>query len=225
MKSLKNSCGFSLLELIIAVSISSLVLIGIISVATSMVQFEVESARKGSVTAWTMASITTMNRDIASASVIQWPSGDGATADTVRLCTNWSRLAGAGPAPGNGAILSVTPPNPTVISYCWEGATHLLRRLVATAACPNVGVAPPACDAANYGAGDIVATAVYQAPGNPNLIFTSEVHGAAVDGYAVRLRYVVGNPNQGTVDVPSGPGTVFVNPQSLTFDTKIPLEN
>ncbi len=219
MKKARNRRGFSLLELIIAVSISSIVLIGIFSIAASMVQFEVESARKGSISAWTMASITSMNRDIAGASVLQWPNGNGASADTLLVCTNWSRLIAPTP---DGGRLSFIGPAPTITSYCWDGGTHLLRRSALAGNCPNMPTVPPACGAGNYP--DVVATSVYKDVGNPD-IFTAEVHGTGVDGYAVRLRYVVGNPNQGTVDLPGGPGTIFVNPQSLSFDTKILLEN
>ena len=64
MKIQSTQSGFTLIELVIAVSISSVVLIGLLGIASSMVQFEVESARNGSVTAGTMASITSMNRDM-----------------------------------------------------------------------------------------------------------------------------------------------------------------
>ena len=89
--------GFSLLELIIAMCLSSVVLITVFSIAASMVQFEVEGGRKGSVTAWSLASITNMNRDIANSSVIEWPNGAGASADSLVLCTNWTRIVNAPP--------------------------------------------------------------------------------------------------------------------------------
>ena len=219
MRRLYKRQGFSLIELVIAVSISSAVLIGIFALASSMVQYEVESARKGSVTAWTMASISNMSRDIAGASVLQWPAGDGATADKLRLCTNWSRLAGPGPV-GDGAQLSTLGDNPAVITYCWDGATHFLwRRKEPNTGCPVVGNAPGGC------AGEVIATSVYKVlPGQPNL-FTAEVHPGGPDGYGVRLQYAVGNPAQGTVVVPGGSAVDFKMPQSMSFDTKILLEN
>ncbi|MBI3564677.1 MAG: prepilin-type N-terminal cleavage/methylation domain-containing protein [Elusimicrobia bacterium] len=218
MRIRQNRGGFSLLELIIAMSLSAVVLITVFSIAASMVQFEVEGGRKGSVTAWSLASIANMNRDIASASVIEWPNGAGAADNNLVLCTNWSRLM----APPNGAVLSAAVgPGPTVIYYCWDSATNVLRRMVLGGNCPNVGVGPPACNAANYGAGSVVATAVYQNAGN--FLFTVDT---SVKN-AVRTRYVVGNPAQGQVNSTGGgaSGVVFQNPQSMAFDTRIVLEN
>ncbi len=208
--------GFSLIELVIATGISSAVLIGVLSIAASMVQYEVESGRKSSVTAWSLASITAMNRDIASGSVIQWPNVAGGVADSLVICTNWSRLAGGGPP--NGAQLSLIGPAPTVISYCWQAASNVLRRRVVAGNCPNFAAVPPACTAANYGGSSVVATGVYRI--GANSIFQND----PLIQNAVRMQFVVGNPNQGTVNAGGGAAN-FVNPQSLTFDTKVLMEN
>lgn len=213
-----NRGGFSLLELIIALSLSSVVLITVFSIAASMVQFEVEGGRKGSVTAWSLASISAMNRDIASASVIEWPNGAGSASDALVLCTNWTRLVN-GP---NGQVLSPTVgPGPTVIYYCWDSGTNVLRRMVVGGNCPNAGAGPPACTAAAFGAGSVVATAVYKS--GVNNVFTVD---PAVNN-AVHLQFVVGNPAQGQVNSTGGgaAGPVFQNPQSLAFDTRVVLEN
>lgn len=210
--------GFSLLELIIAMSLSAVVLITVFSIAASMVQFELEGGRKGSVTAWSLASITAMNRDIASASVIEWPNGAGAAANSLVVCTNWTRIVN-GP---NGQQVSPIGPNPSVLYYCWDNAANVLRRMaVLNTNCPNVGAGPPACSAAGYGAGSTVATAVYQNAGN--WVFTNDPQ----VNNAVRVRFVVGNPAQGQVNTTGAgaAGAVFQNPQSLAFDTRIVLEN
>jgi prepilin-type N-terminal cleavage/methylation domain-containing protein len=219
----KDRRGFSLLELIIALSISSVVLITIFSIAASMIQYEVEGERKGSVTAWSLASISNLNRDVAGASVIEWPNGAGSADNSLVLCNNWSRsgpMPPAAAAPPNGGLISGLVPV-TVIYYCWDSTSNVLRRWQVNGGCPNVGAGPPACNAATYGAGSVVATAVYQNAGN--WVFTND---AAVKN-AVHMMFTIGNPAQGQVNSTGGgaSGPVFTNPQSLAFDTKVLLEN
>lgn len=218
MKTRKGQAGFTLLELILAVSISSVVLITVFSIAASMVQFEVESGRKGSVTAWSLAAISNMNRDIAGASVIEWPNGAGAADNSLVVCTNWSRNAGGGPPNGGQVASGPGILNPTVIYYCWDSTGNVLRKMIVGGNCPNVGTAPPACSAAGYGAGSVVATGVYQNAGNWVFITDGAIQNA------VHLQFTVGNPNQGTVNAGGG-SAVFANPQSLMFDTRVVLED
>lgn len=219
----KDRRGFTLLELILAVSISSVVLITVFSIAASMVQFEVESGRHGSVTAWSLAAISNMDRDIADASVVEWPLAGNPGDNSLVLCTNWSRNAVAGQP--NGGQLPGSP-NPAVIYYCWDSTANVLRKMILNNSCPNVGTGPPACSAAGYGAGSVVATAVYQY--NGNWVFANDTQPNANSNGAlqekVHLQFVVGNPAQGTVNG-SGTSAIFTNPQSLTFDTRITLED
>lgn len=210
----KKTAGFTLIELIVALSLSSIVLVGVFSIMTSMVQYEIEGGRKGSVTAWSLASISAMNRDIANASVIEYPNV-GASADSLVLCNNWSRLM----SPPNGAMMSALAPAPTVVYYCYDAAANALRKMTVTGNCPNVGAGPPSCDAGTYGSGSVIATSVYRDLSN-NIVFTND----AQTTNAIRLRFSVGNPAQGTV-AGSGTSASFVNPQSVTFDTKVLMEN
>ncbi len=220
---IRDDRGFSMLELIVAMSISSVVLITVFSVAASMIQFEVEGGRKGSVTAWSLASIANLNRDIAGASVIEWPNGAGAADNNLVLCNNWSRSGPMPPAaanpPNGGTVSSLV--GVSVIYYCWDSTSNVLRRMQLPNNCPNVGSGPPACTAAAYGPGSVVATAVYQNGGN--WVFTND----ATLQNAVHLMFVVGNPAQGQVNSNGGgaSGAVFQNPQFLAFDTKVLLEN
>ena len=217
MRPRRDRRGFSLLELVIALSLSAVVLISVFSIAASMVQFEVEGGRKGSVTAWSLASITAMNRDIASASVIQYPTALN-SANSLVVCTNWTTLLNA----PNGQQLSTIGPGPSVLYYCWDNSANVLRRMaVLNTNCPNSGVGPPACSAVGYGAGSVVATAVYQNSGN--WVFTND----NLVTNSIRIRFVVGNPSQGQVNTTGtgASGPVFQNPQSLAFDTRVVLEN
>jgi type II secretory pathway component PulJ len=82
----RRSGGFSLIELVIAVSLSTIVLIGVFSMMTSMVQLEVAGQRGGTVNAWSLASLVAMNREIEGASVVVYPTAG--TADALVLCSN-----------------------------------------------------------------------------------------------------------------------------------------
>lgn len=102
MRISRSRAGFTLIELIIAMSISSFVLIGIIGVASQMVRFQMEGVRKGSVTGWTLISLSKMNKELEDASSLYCP-GIGAThtctgglsTDYLSGCSNYSRdLAG-----------------------------------------------------------------------------------------------------------------------------------
>ena len=214
----RRRAGFTLLELVIALSLSSIVLIGVFSMMASMMTYEAEGLRKGSVNAWSLASLVAMNREIEGASVFVYASAS--PPQTLVVCSNWSRLLTAS---GVGAKISAID-NVTVYNYCWDQANNLLRRSITTGAgvtCPSsVGFAPLACNSAAYGgASSVIATGVFQdSLGDP--IFTADPTSTGT----IRIRYVVGNPSAG-VSANEGNGlTNFVNPQTMAFDTRITLD-
>ena len=214
-----RAAGFTLVELILAVGLSTVVLIGAFSMLTSMIQYEVEAGRKGSVTGGSLMSLGAMNADIAAASCLVTPPLSGVPGDSLVVCTNWSRQAKQGDP--NGNFLDSTSGN-TIYSYCYDPANFLIRGMSQSGACPAVGAAPPVCTVAGYPTGTVLATGVYRDK-NGSLLFQYDT---TTPG-AIQLHYVVGNPNAGTV---SGPGagnnqTNFANPVSLAIDTKILMEN
>jgi prepilin-type N-terminal cleavage/methylation domain-containing protein len=205
--------GFTLLELVIALSLSSIVLIGVFVMTASMVQYEAEGLRKGSVNGWSLASLVAMNREIENASVLVYPTAGGQ--DTLVVCSNWSRLmttTGGGPL-GPGAT--------TVFYYCWDSTVNVLRRWAPPTACPASGsFSPPACTAAAYGgASSMMATGVYRDAALDS-IFTADPSSAGT----VRIRYVVGNPAAGAAANEGNGLTNFANPQTMAFDTRISLD-
>lgn len=211
----RRARGFTLLELVIATSLSAIVLVGVFTMGASMVQYEAEGMRKGSINGWSLASLVAMNRELEDASALVYPT-TGAQ-DSLVFCSNWSRLSGAAI---NGAS------NAIVYYYCWESATNVLRRMTSNpagnTACPSsAGYSPPACNAATYGASSTVATGVFKDSANDALF---SVDPTATSTGTVRIRYVVGNPNAG-VSANEGNGlTNFANPQSMAFDTRIMLD-
>jgi prepilin-type N-terminal cleavage/methylation domain-containing protein len=207
--------GFTLLELVIALALSSIVLIGVFSMMASMVQYEAEGLRKGSVNGWSLASLVAMNREIEGASVLVYPTTGGQ--DTLVVCSNWSRLmtGGGGVINTNGGATS------SFSSYCWDSTSNILRRKVTAGACPNsLGYVPPACTALAYGgASSMMATGVYRDTAlDP--FFTADPTSTGT----IRIRYIVGNPAAGASPNEGNGLTKFTNPQSMAFDTRVTLD-
>jgi prepilin-type N-terminal cleavage/methylation domain-containing protein len=216
------NAGFTLLEMVVALSISSIVLIGVFVMLSSMVQYEVEGMRKGSVNAWSLASLVAMNGEIEAANLLAYPRG-GSGANTLVVCSNWSRLmsslGGTMNTLGGGAMNTLgggAGVGPTVYSYCWDSTTNVLRRKVVAGACTYTVTS---CDTTSYPGDSLIATGVYQDAAN-DPIFTAD---PAFNG-SVRLRYVVGNPNAGASPHEGNGMTNFVNPQSMAFDTRLTLD-
>jgi prepilin-type N-terminal cleavage/methylation domain-containing protein len=219
----RASPGFTLIELIVAMVLSSVVLMGLFSIMTNMVQAEVNGMRQGTVTAWSLAGISAMNSDIAGASYIAYPGAGNAGADALVVCTNWSpnALPGptAGPIPGG-------PAGNDVYTYCYDTTdappfgNSILRKHVfnGAAACP--GAAPAGCTSGNYPGDSIVATGVYRDTNSDNL-FSNDPNTLN----AVRIRYTVGNPAASAVSAGGNGGTVTAVPVTVPFNTEIILED
>ena len=209
--------GFTLLELVIALALSSIVLVGVFAMMASMVQYEAEGLRKGSVNGWSLASLVAMNREIEDASVLVTPRTGGA--DTLVVCDNWSRLMNK----TGGATLMGGASVSTVYQYCWDPTVNVLRRMTSQpgGGCPSsLGYALPTCNAATYGAASVMATGVYKDTAGDN-IFTADPTSTGT----IRIRYTVGNPTAGTAAANEGNGlTNFQNPQTMSFDTRISLD-
>lgn len=213
----RKPSGFTLIELIVATAISSVVLVGMFSIATNLVSAEIDGMRSGTVTGFTMAAIGGMNADIGAAGAIGYP-GQNVWSDFLEVCTNWSTRPAVPAAVDNGV-------GNTVTTYCYDSAdpppfgNAILRSVVphgvGAAACPTA--APPACTSANY---SIVATGVYRDPVSNGPLFYSDPKTLN----ALRLRFVVGNPVAG-VSAGSNGQTPTKVPVSVAFNTEIILED
>ncbi len=241
MRRRRASPGFSLIELIIACSLSTIVIIGVMELMSSMVMTEVDGMRQGTITSWALANINAMNADISAAAYLSRPVA-GATDTTLIVCTNWAANALGAGVPGvvsPGAKVLMTPPATYAVDavyyYCYDTAdgppfkNSILRKVVynpwpAQTVCPLPGTAAPACTIGNYPNSDaLVATGVYQVdyPANTVPIFTGD--SAVPNG--VRLQFRVGLPVAGVSAGRNGPTyTTNAAPMSMKFDTKIVLE-
>lgn len=201
----RADAGFTLLELIIALSISTIVLIGSFSMLSSMVQYEVEGMRKGSINGWSLAALVAMNREIENANVLVYPP-PGGSSNAMSVCTNWSRISGA--SLDGGAV--------KVYSYCWDSSANVMRRKTA-GGCPAMGSAPAACGV-SWGADSVVATGAYLDSLGDNVFYVDPTGGT------IRLRYVIGKPTAGAAVNEGNSVTNFATPQTMAFDTRLTLE-
>lgn len=202
--------GYTMLELLIAVSLSMVVLMAVFGVLTSMFRFQVEGLKKNTVTGWSLSSLMKMNKEIESASVLAYPT-NATPVDTVVGCTNWSRIITTGKADANQNVI--------VFYYCYDSASLTIRRLAeesAATVCPASPPGLPACSAAWGGANrtnDVIAVGVNRHSSGA-LMFTKD------DNFGgLRVRYSVGSP----VYTPVAGKPDVVNPQYMEFDTGISM--
>lgn len=218
MRTKKNrQAGFSLLELVIAVSLASLVLIAVASIASQMARAQVEGMRDGTSTGWSVISYMSMAKEIEDSNVLGYPSTDGTSADAIVMCKNWSRMIGTAPGgklaatdAATGAVATVS-----VIQYCLDTtdpANLVLRRYENTGTavtCPSPA-SPVTCTSTPTGTWtktDVVGFRVERLASAQ--IFTRDNASGGV-----RLQYVIGRQTATTNDP---------NPKSTPFDIKIAM--
>ena len=235
----KNRRGYTLLELIIACSLVMIVLYGLYTSFSSMVNFQSEALRKSSVNSWTVASLGTMTKEIENATILYFPNSANTPTNNILGCSNWSNQA---INPGTGLKgYTLDPSSPvTEFYYCLDttsGPTdatgahiNLLRRIaVVGAACPTGAVAPGSMgctNATSLGAGgtnDVIATEVNFIPGGSGSLFS---YNTSASANGVNLTFVIGNPNPaGTAEASGTPSSArIVNPQTTTVNTTIALD-
>ena len=217
--------GFTLIELVVASSLSTIALLGLFAIMGSMVQTEVDAMRNGTVTAWSLASINAMSADIASASYISYPT-QGNSANYMYVCTNWSANGGGPGVPG------IVDKNQwvTYYYYCYDTTDaptspfyHTILRLYGTIGsgpCPTPA-SSSSCTSALGGA-SVVATGVYNynSSGVARNIFTAESENI------VHVQFNVGNPMPGISEGGNtNTKTSLANPVTMPFDTRISLES
>jgi type II secretory pathway pseudopilin PulG len=211
---MKRTEGFSLIELVIAISLASFVLVGVASIAAQMARTQIEGIRSGTATGWSLVSYLSMSKEIEDSNVLAFPIADGASADSLIVCKNWSRVVA-------GKLDANAPGLVSVIQYCVDPTAPVapetgfrLRRYAmvgAAVVCPNPGV-PVACTAAPPGGWTetgVVGFRLEKLAGFP-VIFTRD---NSIGG--VRLRYAIGRQTP-TANDP--------NPKSTPFDIAIAMQ-
>ncbi|MCM2303388.1 MAG: prepilin-type N-terminal cleavage/methylation domain-containing protein [Elusimicrobia bacterium] len=200
---MKNSRGFSIIELVIAISLASFVLVGVATIAAQMARSQVEGIRSGTVTGWSLVSYQAMAKEIEDANVLAAPDTHGEASDSIVICKNWSRGMAGGPPGGPLDATGVS----TVVQYCVDPAAPVppettgftLRRFSYDGNCPCPGApgpcnaVPVACTATPPGPWtqpQVVGFRLEKIPGAyngaPNVFLRDDTIGG------VRLRYVIG---------------------------------
>ena len=156
--------GFTLIELIVALCISTFILVAIIGVASQMIRFQFEAAAKGTSSAWTLIGLDQLNRDLQDASYLKTPPYTTVQATllagspTLHGCHNYSQFKRD--SIGNGIIdpdpsipTNANPKNPMyAFYYCVAQidtvsgrAVNGLLRFQQNGVCPMTTPMPPAC--------------------------------------------------------------------------------
>jgi prepilin-type N-terminal cleavage/methylation domain-containing protein len=144
--------GFTLLELIIALSLSAFVLVGIIQVSATMVRYQLNAGLKGSAGGSTILALGRMSRMLEDTTYMSIPA-TGTPQDYVAGCTNWSQLGnqrilatlnrGAAPEICPGAANNVVG-----FVFCRSGSNQLYLHYNCSTTCSI-----PAVTSGNCGAG------------------------------------------------------------------------
>lgn len=79
--------GYTLVELLVAISLSAIVMSGIISVASSVIRYQVEGGTRGDVAGWTLMNLHRMNQELEAATFITTRTTNGLIG-----CHNFSRI-------------------------------------------------------------------------------------------------------------------------------------
>lgn len=211
---MRKEAGFSIIELVIAISLASFVLVGVATIASQMARSQIDGIRSGTVTGWSLVSYLSMAKEIEDANVLAFPIANGAASDSLIVCKNWSRVIG-GKLDAAGSV--------SVIQYCvdsTDASNLVLRRFANVGAgvtCPDPGV-PVACTASPGGTWDengagngisVIGFHLEKMSGFPSM-FTRD---NSIGG--VRLRYVIGRQTPTTNDP---------NPKSTPFDIGIAMQ-
>ncbi|MBI4677940.1 MAG: prepilin-type N-terminal cleavage/methylation domain-containing protein [Elusimicrobia bacterium] len=82
--------GFTLIEILIAMSLSSFVLIALVTVLASMLRYHVDTSLRGEVSGWTVVALDRLNSEVEETTHINSPAL-GTSGDNLDGCVNFSR--------------------------------------------------------------------------------------------------------------------------------------
>lgn len=137
-----NTKAFSIIELVIAISLASFVLVGVASIASQMARSQIEGIRGGTATGWSLVSYLSMAKEIEDGNVLAVPVANNATADSIVIYKNWSR--GQGALPG-GMLDGSVGAKVGLIQYCvdtTDAANLVVRRFARTEAVTVINTPP-----------------------------------------------------------------------------------
>jgi prepilin-type N-terminal cleavage/methylation domain-containing protein len=213
MSKISSRRGYTLLELIVALSLSSFVMMGIISVATSMVRFQFQAGLSGNAGGGTLLAVGRMTRHMEDTSYMLQPVTGVAGADYVSGCTNWSAqgntrmsttLSGGASWPCTNAASNVTN-----FVYCRNAVNEMWLHYSCSATCGSI----PAVTDANCGGA--VATReliVGQRPGIFRAVGYTRLFFRTADNTGLDMHFIVGQ---------STPTANYPRPAFYRVDTRV----
>lgn len=138
----KPNAGFTLIELILSLSLSTFVLMGIVMVAASAMRAHFEQIRKGEANVYTLYSAQQLTRDLEEATYIppNFPPAGAGGGNVLKGCKNYSPILNAqgdgrydktdgGPYDPDGA--GASPPTSFYFVYCVKVEANDTPRLKA----------------------------------------------------------------------------------------------
>ena len=179
----RGRAGFSLLELIISLVLSTIVLIGVITMASQLLRNEALTLKSGEVSTQTAMALDEMNKELEQATYLVHPVG---SENIISGCMNYSKAlsnnGGINPFGYNGVAAGTASGNCTVAGvincavpvssfyYCFasgsgtQGNLDSLLRYPAWGAtvagvsnvCPYNGGAAPACTVGDAASHDVI---------------------------------------------------------------------
>jgi len=173
---MKARRAFTLVELIIALVLSTFVLVGLIGVTSQMLRYEFESSRKSTSTNWSLMALDQMKRELQQGSVLHIPASPTGTISLVLSgCSNWTKNTTLGYASCNasGCPTDGVAANAKSFYYCVKTAgtpsgTPWLLHYCQGPGCPAAFSSCPYPPPGSCGAGtfDVVAQDFYPDSGN-----------------------------------------------------------
>ncbi|MDD5656526.1 MAG: prepilin-type N-terminal cleavage/methylation domain-containing protein [Elusimicrobia bacterium] len=209
--------GFTILELVIALSLASVVFMAIVGIAAQVVRWEIESRGRGSNTGWTLLSLQRMNRELQLATVLYCPYRDashfgcpGPESDVLSGCGNYSFLNGS-----FGGANDASQPI-TAFYYCvgplgsaYAGSLLRYEARGIGASCP---MAAPAC---GEGSPEVIARRVSRM--DPTATYFKRRD----DAGGVQVRYVVGSSDRADAQNKELSAPIFTVVDSVVSMSKV----
>lgn len=82
--------GYTLVELIMAMGMATLVLAAVVYISASMIRFAAQGSVRGDVSTWTLFGLSQLNKEIEGATHIEKPDVGGVGTDYLNGCSNWA---------------------------------------------------------------------------------------------------------------------------------------
>lgn len=207
--------GVTLIELIIALVLSSFVIAALVGVVSQMMRGEMETSGKARVSGWAQMSLDSMQKELANSTVLYCPFPNashpgcpGSSSDVLSVCSNYTLNPDVGLGPSGGPLNGV-PGDVRSAYYCvWSAGTPtgtpwLLR--YAGTGCP---ISPtPTCGAGSF---QVVAQDIH--PFDPA---AGSLFRRADDIGGVRLSFTIGKSTATAQDP---------NPAYLKIETSVPMQ-